>query len=117
MNGFNSELKNNNCSVPNGSILGPLLFILYINDLHSFIKFWKTHHFADDTNLLYFNDSVKKLNKSINYDLKHLVNWLNANKICQNISKTELVLFKPRKKALDQDLHNGKKLYPTFSVK
>ena len=120
VNGFNSELKNNNCGVPQGSILGPLLFILYINDLHSSIKFCKTHHFADDTNLLYFNDSVKKLNKSINYDLKHVVNWLNANKICLNISKTELVLFKPRKKALDQDLHiklNGKKLYPTSSVK
>ena len=45
------------------SILGPLLFLIYINDLHSCIKFCKTRHFADDTNLLYFDDSFKKLEK------------------------------------------------------
>ena len=120
INGYNSDLKSIQCGVPQGSILGPLLFLIYINDLHSSIKFSKTHHFADDTNLLFFSNSIKTLNKSINYDLKHLVHWLNANKISLNIGKTELVLFKPSKKKLDNDLKiklNGKRLYPTSSVK
>ena len=58
-----------------------LLFLLYINDLNQTIKFCKVHHFADDTNLLYLSNSIKKLSKLVNTDLKHLVNWLNANKI------------------------------------
>ena len=100
--------------------MGPLLFLIYINDLYSSIKFCKIHHFADDTNLLNFSNSIKQLNKETNRDLKNLMHWLNANKIVLNISKTELVLFKPLRKKLDSDLKlvlNGKKLYPSSSVK
>ena len=87
INGFDSGLTSINCGVPQGSVLGPLLFLLYINDLNQAIKFCKVHHFADDTNLLYLSNSIKKLNKLVNTDLKHLVNWLNANKISLNIKK------------------------------
>ena len=59
------------------------------------IKYCKIHHFADDTNLLYTNNSIKKLNKMLNKDLKNLTNWLNANKISLNVDKTEMILFKP----------------------
>ena len=84
------------------------------------IKHCKVHNFADDTNLLHINDSIKKLNKAVNSDLRNLTNWLNANKISLNVSKTELILFKPKMKKLDFDLKlrlNGKRIYPTKSVK
>ena len=61
------------CGVPQGSVLGPLLILLYINDLNQAIKFCKVHHFADDTNLLYLGKSIKKLNKLVNYELKNLL--------------------------------------------
>ena len=73
INGFDSGLTTINCGVPQGSVLGPLLFLLYINDLNQAIKFCKVHHFADDTNLLYLNNSLKKLNKLVNADLKILI--------------------------------------------
>ena len=87
INGFDSGLTSINCGVPQGCVLGPLLFLLYINDLNQAIKFCKVHHFADDTNLLHLSNSIKKLNKLVNTDLKHLVNWLNANKVSLNIKK------------------------------
>ena len=81
INGYESSLAVINCGVTQGSVLGSLLFLLYINDLNQAIKLCKVHHFADDTNLLCHSNSIKKLKKVINADLKHLVNWLNANKI------------------------------------
>ena len=74
INGYESGLAAINSGVPQESVLGLLLFLLYINDLIQVIKFCKVHHFADDTNLLYLSNSTKKLNKQVNADLKHLVN-------------------------------------------
>ena len=101
INGYNSKHLSISLGVPQGSVLGPLLFLIYINDLNTAIKHCKIHHFADDANFLHINDSIKKLNKVVSSDL---TNWLNANKISLNVSKTELILFKPRMKKLDFDL-------------
>ena len=103
-----------------GSVLGPLIFLLCINDLNQAIKFCKVHHFADDTYLLCLINSIKNLNKLVNADLKHLANWLNANKISLNVKKTEMVIFKSKQKKFEGDLKNkscGKRLYPNESVK
>ena len=77
--------------MPQGSILGPLLFLIYFNDLSKPILFSSVHHFADDTNILYVSSSLKDINKKINHDLSNLVQWLRANKISLNISKTKTV--------------------------
>ena len=80
-----------------GSILGPLLFLIHINDFYVAIKCSEVHHFPDDTNLLNFNSFVKCINKQLNYDLK---NWFKGNKISLNVGKTELVLFTSSMKQL-----------------
>ena len=64
-----------------GSVLGPFLFLEYINDLHDATLCSKSYHFADNTNLLNIKISPKKMQKQLNIDLELLNNWLHANKI------------------------------------
>ena len=120
INGYNSDLMPVDCGVPQGSVLGPLLFLIYINDLHKAIQYCKVHHFADDTNLFHTSKSVKNLNTQINRDMKYLNNWLSANKISLNVEKTELVIFKSPRKVLLDEINiklSEKRLYPSNSVK
>ena len=106
--------------VPQGSVLGPLLFLIYINDLHKCMKYSKTYHFADDTSILQSHSSLQILSKQINKDLFNLSNWLKANKLSLNIKKTELALFRPKKLKSDHIFKfkmDGKRLIPIHSVK
>ena len=95
INGYESGLVAINCGVPEGSAVGLLRFLLHVYALNQAIKFCKDHHFAHETNLLCLSNSIKKLNKLV-ADLKHLVNWLNANKISLNLKKTEMVILSKR---------------------
>ena len=98
INGFASSTSSIRHGVTQGSVLVPLLFLLYINDLHIAIKHCKVHHFADNTNLHVINKSLKRLHKFLNIDLNKLTNWLNANKTLLNVSKLEIIIFKPKRK-------------------
>ena len=120
INGFQSKTKNISIGVPQGSVLGPLLFLIYINDLNVAINYAIVHHFADDTNLLITGKSLKTIKKHTNIDLKLLCNWLRANKISLNSSKTEAILFRHPNKSIDYNLKlkiDGKRIFLTNSVK
>ena len=105
--------------VPQGSVLGPLLFLIYINDLNTCISNSKIYHFADDTNL-HINSYIKRLQKNINYDLKRLTNWFDANMISLNCTKTELIYFRKKRSASPTNIKiklNGKRLTSTDHIK
>lgn len=79
--------------VPQGSVLGPLLFILYINDIHTAINHCKLHLFADDTLLTISSKNITDAIAKINIDLQRLSHWLQINKLKLNINKTKYMIF------------------------
>ena len=101
--GQSSSVKAIACDVPQGSALGPLLFLLHINDLQSVFSKSVIHHFADDTNLLFSAKKLGTIESVINHELKLLVHWLQSNKLSLNETKTELIIFRSAWKHLPHE--------------
>ena len=96
-NGVSSTRSNIVCGVPQGSILGPLLFLLYINDLaHASDKIFSIL-FADDSNLFLSGKDPNQLIRTMNEELVHIVKWLQVNKLSINLKKTHFMIFRKRK--------------------
>ena len=85
-------------------MLGPRLFILYINDICNVSKILKFVLFADDTNIIYPDAYVKNLNNVVNTELVKLNTWFIINKLSLNVSKTNYILFGNRKVHSDLDI-------------
>ena len=102
INGYSSSLCNITCGVPQGSVLGPLLFLIYINDLPNATSVLSFFLFADDTNIYFEAEDIDSLTRTINKELSKVKSWLDCNKLSLNIEKTNFVLFhSPRKKLPD----------------
>ena len=121
INGFDSEVKDVTCGVPQGSSLGPLLFLLYINDLRLSLSETGCGHFADDTFIIFNSKKPKTIETVINYELKMVTKWLRLNKLSLNAAKTEVIFFRSSRHSLDYDKisikMNGFKLTPVDYIK
>ena len=93
-----TDLCNIICGVPQGSILGPLLFLIYVNDLYKASSELSAVMFADDTNLFLSDKSIDSLFTKMNSELLKVSTWFKANKLSLNISKTKFSIFHPSSK-------------------
>lgn len=97
-----SSCKVISCGVPQGSVLGPLLFLLYINDLPNATLFF-TSLFADDTGLFMSSSDLKTLISNANIELEKAAKWFQVNKLTLNVSKTKYLIFRNKSMPLDEN--------------
>ena len=92
-NDTSMDLQQIICGVPQGSILGPLLFLIYVNDLYKASSTLTEVMFVDDTNLFISNRNIEKLFADMNTELTKITDWFKANKLSLNVKKTKWTLF------------------------
>ena len=102
INGVDSSEKNIKCGVPQGTVLGPLLFLIFINDMPNSNNFF-TLLFADDTTFQISGKDPKILFEIANKELSKAATWFRANKLTLNTSKTKFIVF--RKPNMKIDTH------------
>ena len=106
--------------VPQGSILGPLLFLIYINDIVQSSNILKFVMFADDTCLFLSHQKSEILQEILLRELPKVCDWLTANKLSLNVKKTNLIVFKNKKAPLNNEINiqiNGQKIEQVTSAK
>lgn len=82
------------CGVPQGSILGPILFLIYVNDICNATRL-NVLSFADDTTVSKSSSDIRELYQITNLELQNLTEWFNSNRLCLNVKKTKYILFSP----------------------
>ena len=118
-NGEKSSRKNIICGVPQGSILGPLLFLIYINDLSNVCESMMPLLFADDTNLFKSGRDSIQIQLEIESDLLRISEWLKINELSLNIKKTQFMVFTNKKRS-DPNIEiniDGHSIEKTFKIK
>ena len=114
INGVKSKFRSISFGVPQGSILSPLLFIIYMNDLPNSVKGTKIKMYADDTNLTKQITSLGDVKEELIPEFEKVILWLKANKLSLNTLKTEFMFFGSSKRLKDTTnliaLHVGDKL-------
>ena len=98
VNGVLSKSRTLTCGIPQGTILGPLLFLLSINDLPNCLSASQPRMYADDTHLTYADNDICSIEASLNQDLSNINRCLIANKLTLIMTKTEFMLIGPRQK-------------------
>ena len=96
---------------PQGSIIGPLLFLIYVNDMSNVSQLLFTLLFADDTNVFTSGKDVRQFIAIMNNELTKIVEWLNVNKLSLNVKKTHYMIFSLSQNRINNDTDikiNGK---------
>lgn len=117
---YHSVTKQNSSGVPQGSVLGPLLFLLYINDLPNILRH-ECILFADDTTVIVKGDSTDpgKLESEVNAALTNVIEWLTVNSLKININKTKLMSFHTKQSSPEtlNVLYKGQKIEQVAKIK
>ena len=114
VNGQISSTEPINCGVPQGFCLGPLLYLVYVNDLLNCLKHSHVSMYADDTSIYFASNSISEINEAINADLAALKLWLQGNKLSLNVAKTEGMIIRSRCKL--KKLASYDSVKPQFNI-
>ena len=114
-NGVSSLLENINIGVPQGSVLEPILFIIYINDIVNCSNFNATLH-ADDSVLTLAHKNIYTLQSNLNIEIPKINSWLIANQLLLHVNKTKFLYFGKSKQKLEINIQHSK-INQTDSIK
>lgn len=106
-NNSQSSLLDTKFGVPQGTVMGPNFFVIYINDITQHIKNCNIQLFADDTLIYFVGNNIQEIVQKINEDMKNLASWLSKNNLCLNVGKTKFMVIKNIGNKLDIKQHPG----------